>query len=107
MAAAAEGGGGVAGRNGDGGGARGRDDPREVYRYIERQAREVARVKARGPALADLVYAEIGGLSNEVVEAECGAASDTRRRGIDVTPAAVFLVLQHVVGAGGRVDRDL
>ena len=78
--------------------------------YIERQAREVARVKAReGTALpADLVYAEIGGLSNEVVEKLSAARPATLREAgrIDgVTPAAVFLVLQHVSGRQVGADR--
>ena len=116
-AAAAEGGGAAAA---EGGGAAAAALVTEVARegvtirakytdYIERQAREVARVKAReGTALpADLVYAEIGGLSNEVVEKLSAARPATLREAgrIDgVTPAAVFLVLQHVsarqVGAG-------
>ena len=117
--AAAEGGGGAAAA--EGGGAAAAALVTEVARegvtirakytdYIERQAREVARVKAReGTALpADLVYAEIGGLSNEVVEKLSAARPATLREAgrIDgVTPAAVFLVLQHVSGRQVRADR--
>ena len=77
---------------------------------LRRWEARTMRVKAReGTALpADLVYAEIGGLSNEVVEKLSAARPATLREAgrIDgVTPAAVFLVLQHVSGRQVRADR--
>jgi tRNA uridine 5-carboxymethylaminomethyl modification enzyme len=62
--------------------------------YVERQRQEIERAPRRMPTRlpADLDYAQIGGLSNEVREARAHRPEPRRRAHLRMTPAAISLV---------------